>query len=81
MYPALELETIKGIITWVKPDKERSLKICTEENFATALRELAYYPKETFEEFEASMRALCALRGYRMPVVDRVAIVQAYNQL
>lgn len=76
--PALELETIKAMITWVKPDRERSLRICTEENFATALRELCFHKKEVFEEHERAMRELCALKGYNMPIVDRAAFLVAY---
>lgn len=81
VYPALELDTIKGMITWVKPDKDRSLESCTLENFSTALRELAYFPQSTYDELETKMRQHCAQRGLKMPLIDRLSLVQAYNQL
>lgn len=77
--PTLELDTIKGIMTWVKPDKDRSLQVCVEENFTTALRELSFYPEETYNEYEECMRELCARKNYRMPVHDRQAYLLAYS--
>lgn len=76
--PCLELDTIKGIMTWVKPNKDRSLRVCIEENFSTALRELAFYPEAIFNEYEASMRELCARKGYTMPYINRSAFLLAY---
>jgi len=78
VFPALELETIEGIMTWCKPTGGRTLQSAVEEQFSTALRELVYYPEEVFNKYESKMREFCATRGYIMPYVDRKAHILQY---
>lgn len=48
--PILDIESIQGMVSWVRPDiaNGRTIDICTKENIETALRELVYHGKATY---------------------------------
>jgi hypothetical protein len=51
VFPILDIESIHAMVSWVRPNKERSLELCTKENIETALRELVYYGEEIYTTY------------------------------
>lgn len=52
IFPALSMDSIHSMTSWVRPTKERNLDLCTKENIETALKELAYHGEKVFNQYK-----------------------------
>ena len=51
IFPILDIDSIHSMLSWVRPNKLRPIDICVKDNVETALRELCYYSRETFDKY------------------------------
>jgi hypothetical protein len=52
VFPILDIESIHAMTLYVRPTPDLNRDMATKQNIETALRELAYYGRETFEKYK-----------------------------